>query len=231
MAGPSSSVTVNVGGEMLTLLPEKAAWLAKHRTLLVADLHIGKAVSFRRQGVPVPHGTTEETLGQLAALVQRLDARRVVVLGDFLHSAHAHAPGTLTALARWREAHAALAVTLVRGNHDQHAGDPPSSLGFDVVNEPLRLEGLALCHHPQPRAGAFVLAGHLHPCIHLSGRAHDSLRLACFHFTPHVGVLPAFGAFTGMHAVRPEAGDHVFAVADGRVFPLGGERRESGPLN
>lgn len=231
MAGPSSSVTVNVGGEMLTLLPEKAAWLARHRTLLVADLHIGKAVSFRRQGVPVPHGTTEETLDLLAALVQRLHARRIVVLGDFLHSAQAHAPGTLAALARWREAHDGLALTLVRGNHDAHAGDPPSSLGFDVVNEPLRLGGLALCHHPKPQAGAFTLAGHLHPCIHLSGRAHDSLRLPCFHFTSHVGVLPAFGAFTGMHAVRPEAEDDVFAVADGRVFPLGSEWRRTGPVN
>gem|GEM_PF-4957861 len=46
------------------------------------------------------------------------------------------------------------------------------------------------------------MAGHLHPCVNLGGRAFDSLRLPCFHFKPHVGMLPAFGSFTGMHPIR-----------------------------
>jgi len=33
-------------------------------------------------------------------------------------------------------------------------------------------------------------------------------------------VLPAFGAFTGMHPIRPEANDRVFAVAGGAVASL-----------
>ena len=59
--------TITAGGQPLTLLPEKAGFLAASRTLLVADAHIGKAVSFRKLGVPVPRGTTSETLGVLAA--------------------------------------------------------------------------------------------------------------------------------------------------------------------
>ena len=80
--------------------------------------------------------------------------------------------------------------------------------------------GLALCHHPQPRTGAYVLAGHLHPCVVLGGRAHQRLRLPCFHFGQHVGVLPAFGAFTGMHAIRPGPGEQVYVVGDDMVQPL-----------
>ena len=49
---------VEAGGVTLELLPQKAAWWAAERTLLIADAHIGKAVSFRRLGVPVPPGTT-----------------------------------------------------------------------------------------------------------------------------------------------------------------------------
>ena len=79
---------------------------------------------------------------------------------------------------------------------------------------------LALCHHPQPRAGAYVLAGHLHPCVVLGGRAHQRLRLPCFHFGAQVGVLPAFGAFTGMHAVRPGPGERIYVVGDDTVQPL-----------
>jgi len=212
--------TIQVGGEALTLLPQKAAFLAAHRTLLIADAHIGKAVSFRQLGVPVPRGTTSETLGGISRLIDATGAARIVFLGDFLHSARSHAAATQAALARWRERHADLDLLLVRGNHDDRAGDPPASLRFDVVDEPFNLGALALCHHPTPRDGRYVLAGHLHPCIHVAGRAHDRLRLACFHFDLRVGVLPAFGSFTGMHPVRRMPGDRVFAVADERVVEL-----------
>jgi DNA ligase-associated metallophosphoesterase len=212
--------TLSVGGHALTLLPQKAALLDGLSTLLVADAHIGKAVSFRKWGVPVPRGTTTETLSVLTALVEATQARRIVFLGDFLHSARSHAASTLGAVARWRRSHAALELTLVRGNHDDRAGDPPAELGFEVVDEPLVLGGLALCHHPKPREGLYVLAGHLHPCVTLGGRAYDSMRLPCFHFGPQVGVLPAFGSFTGMHPIARTELDRVFAVAEDRVVEV-----------
>jgi DNA ligase-associated metallophosphoesterase len=213
-------VTTDVGGQRLALLPEKAAWWPAQQALLVADAHLGKAVSFRRLGVPVPEATTGETLSRLTELVERHGARRIVFLGDFLHSVHAHANSTLDALARWRERHADLHLTLVRGNHDAHAGDPPAWARMEVVDEPLLLGGLALCHHPVPRDGAYVLAGHLHPGIVLGGRPHDHLRLPCFWFGERVGVLPAFGAFTGLKTIRPAAGDRVFALAEQAVLPV-----------
>ena len=213
-------VTITLGGQPLSLLPQKAAFLPESNTLLVADAHIGKAVSFRTLGVPVPRGTISETLAVLADLVARLDVRRIVFLGDFLHSARSHAASTLGAVARWRQAHLALELTLVRGNHDDRAGDPPPSLGIACVDEPLILGGLALCHHPKARAEGYVLAGHLHPCVHLGGRAHDRLRLPCFWFGAEVGVLPAFGAFTGMHGIRASDGERVFVVGDHVVTEL-----------
>lgn len=126
--------------------------------------------------------------------------------------------------ARWRAGRPGLRLTLVRGNHDAQAGDPPTALGIDVVDEPLRLGGLALCHHPRPVAGAYVLAGHWHPCVRVGGRARDSLRLPCFWFGDErahpVGVLPAFGSFTGMHPIERRVGDRVWVVAEGRVVEL-----------
>ena len=222
MCGPERLrfASVLVGTQTLTLLPEKAAFLPDSATLLVADAHIGKAVSFRALGVPVPRGTTSANLDLLTLLVARHGARRIVFLGDFLHSARSHAKATLDAVARWRETHAALALTLVRGNHDDRAGDPPATLGVECVDEPLMLGALALCHHPRPVPGAYALAGHLHPCVHLGGRARDHLRLPCFWFGAQVGVLPAFGAFTGMHGIRALEGDRVFVVGDGSVTQL-----------
>ena len=59
-------------GRCLHLLPERAAWLPDAGLLLVADVHFGKAASFRRLGVPVPRGTTGANLARLDALLSRL---------------------------------------------------------------------------------------------------------------------------------------------------------------
>lgn len=215
-------VTVERAGEALQLLPEKAAFLPSHGVLLVADAHVGKAVSFRRLGVPVPRGTTRETLERLSAALAATGARRIVFLGDFLHSERSHAAATLDTLAAWRARHADVELTLVRGNHDDRAGDPPASLGFTVVDEPLRLGPWALAHHPRPHAGAYTLAGHLHPSVHV-GRGFSALRLPCFWLRDGVGVLPAFGAFTGTQGVSLAEGERAYVVADGAVvaWPVG----------
>ena len=217
-----------MAGQDLVLHPSGAAYLPADHTLLVADAHFGKAVSFRKLGVPVPQGTTTETLDKLAQVIDACGARRVVFLGDFLHSARSHAAPTLAAIERWREQHREIELTLVRGNHDDRAGDPPAHLGIEVVDEPLPRGPFALCHPPNAVAGAYVLAGHWHPCISVSGRAFERLRLPCFWFGDDsgamprqaVGVLPAFGSFTGMHRIEPRAGDRIFPIAEETVRAL-----------
>jgi DNA ligase-associated metallophosphoesterase len=216
---------VEAGGVELHLLAGKAAWWDAGRTLLVADAHFGKAVSFRRLGVPVPEGTTGGTLAALDALLATHAAQRIVFLGDLLHSRHAHARETIDAFAAWRELRPELELVLVRGNHDDRAGDPPASWGVRCVDEPFALPGaagLALCHHPDAglaRHGAYLLAGHDHPCITV-GQGIDRLRLPCFHFGARIGVLPAFGTFTGMHPIERAPDDRVFVVADNAVHEL-----------
>jgi DNA ligase-associated metallophosphoesterase len=221
---------IRLAGHDALLHPTGTLLLSDERTLLVADAHFGKAVSFRKLGVPVPAGTTGDNLARLDAAVADTRAEHVVFLGDFLHSARSHAAGTLGTLQAWRDAHPDLRLTLVRGNHDDRAGDPPASLRFTVVDEPLRLGPFALCHHPRPVEGAYVLAGHWHPCISVTGRAFERLRLPCFWLGDDsgqlpqqaVGVLPALGDFTGMHRIAPRAGDRIFPIAGDVVRALPG---------
>lgn len=208
------------GAGRLQLWPQKAAYDPDRQLLLVADAHLGKAVSFRRLGVPVPEATTLTALSQLDALIAATGARGITFLGDLLHSVRSHAAGTLAQVQAWRERHPALSLTLVRGNHDAHAGDPPAALGVEAVDGPLHIGPWALVHEPQTVQGAYALAGHVHPCAVLRGRGGDRLRLPCFHFGTHCGVLPAFGPFTGMHALAAAAGEQRFAVAGDRVAAL-----------
>jgi uncharacterized protein len=214
-------IELQAGGTTLRLLAQRALFLPEHGLLLVADAHIGKAVSFRKLGVPVPGGTTSETLARLDEAIDATDARQVIFLGDLLHSARSRAASTWAAVGAWRARRARLELTLIRGNHDSHAGDPPPEWRVRCIDGPLRLGSLALAHHPDAVPGAYVLAGHVHPAAVVGGRrAHDSLRLPCFHFGETVGVLPAFGAFTGMHVLPRGPGDRVYVIAGDTVRGL-----------
>lgn len=208
---------IELGGTRVRLLAQRAAFLPEHGMLLVADAHIGKAASFRRFGVPVPEGTTAGTLARLTAALAACGARHLVFLGDLLHSARGRQAGTLAEVERWRGAFETLELTLIRGNHDGHAGDPPAAWRVKCVDGPLLLGGLALSHHPDPLPGHYVLAGHVHPAVVLSGRANERLRLPCFHFGQSVGVLPAFGEFTGTHALPRAVGDRQFVACGDTV--------------
>lgn len=217
----SGQMEMDLCGDRLVLLPERAAYRPSNRTLLVADPHFGKAAAFRAHGLAVPGGTTAETLGRLTSALQRTGAERLVFLGDFFHARASRAAATLDALARWRDAHADLWITLVRGNHDRHAGDPPGELRIECVDGPLPDPPYAYAHHPEPAPACYVLAGHVHPSVTLRGAGRQRQRLPCFHFGERVGILPAFGEFTGTADVRVAPGDRLFVVAGGEVVPVG----------
>ena len=216
-----TSSVVEIAGERLLLLPEKAVYWPAQQMLIIADIHFGKAASFRAQGIPVPRGTTTENLLGLDALIERHGARHVVFLGDFLHARAAHASSTQQAMLAWRQSRPGLRLTLVRGNHDKHAGDPAAILDIDLVDEPHIVGPFAFCHHPDLDldGGGYALAGHVHPAWVLATR-FDSLRLPCFVVGSERMILPSFGSFTGGHVVRREAGDAIFVTSGEAVHSV-----------
>jgi DNA ligase-associated metallophosphoesterase len=214
-----SALALQLEGETVHLLPQKALLWKARQMLVVADIHFGKAASFRALGVPVPHGTTQENLDALETLVTQHAVRHIVFLGDFLHARAAHAPATLTAMLAWRRRHGELRLTLVRGNHDRHAGDPAQALAIEVVNEPWTLGPFSFCHHEDTAAPGFILAGHTHPVYVLATRS-DALRLPCFVRGARHLVLPSFGAFTGGHPVRAGPDEAIYLSSGDAIHPL-----------
>ncbi|HEY4130019.1 MAG TPA: ligase-associated DNA damage response endonuclease PdeM [Gemmatimonadaceae bacterium] len=215
---------IEVAGEAVVLLVERAAYWSRMSTLLVADPHFGKAAAFRAAGVPVPTGTTVGTLDRLDACLARTQTRRVIFLGDFLHAREGRSPQTLQSINDWRRAHSTIEMVLVRGNHDARAGDPPRELEIQCVDEPMLEAPFAFTHHPQSLEGSYVVAGHLHPGVRLTGAARESARLPCFWFAQDSAVLPAFGEFTGLANVSPATTDRVWVVAGDSVVRVNSRR-------
>ena len=213
-------IELDWGGERLVALADRALYWPRRRTLLVADPHFGKAATFRQAGIPIPPGTTTTDLERLRVLVADTGAERLVVLGDFFHARSGRQENTLAAIGGWRDAHRQLAILVIRGNHDAHAGDPPDEWNIACAAEPVEDESFWLAHHPKRRRSGFVLAGHLHPALTLDDGCGGSLRSACYWFQKRLAVLPAFGRFTGAKGIRPQAGDRVLVVGPDSVLEI-----------
>jgi uncharacterized protein len=148
-----AGVELDIAGARIALLAQRAIHWPAERTLFVADVHLGKVETYRALGVPVPRGATGATLERLSRLLCATRAERLVVLGDLLHARQALEPASAVPLREWRRRHAALAVLLVRGNHDERAGDPPAELGFRIVEPSHRLGPFRLEHDTSSPVG------------------------------------------------------------------------------
>lgn len=215
----STWLEVEVAGQTLVLLGEAAVYWPAHATLLIADPHFGKAAAFRASGIPVPNGTTGGNIARLERALAQTGARRLICLGDLLHARSGRSVQTLAEVTRWRMQHRDLDWLLVRGNHDRHAGDPPAEWDVNCVDQPYQEGPFVFRHEPEAAVGSYVLAGHVHPAARV-GHGKLATELSCFHFGDRLGLLPAFGEFTGSVRVPTRPGDRVFVLAGGEVFAL-----------
>ena len=201
---------VQWNGEPLELLADKAAWDPRRRTLLVADLHLGKAETFQAAGIPLPSDGDCDTLNALIGLAHRLAPDQVIALGDLIHSPLGLTPELRQKLAVLPEL-LGCPLRLIGGNHDRG-----SWIG-GIDQEPAQPLGpWWLSHEPDPRAGALNLCGHLHP-VAVLGKGNSRVRTPCFSLDQQQRrlALPSFGRLTGGHACSQ--GDHLWLVADGAI--------------
>jgi uncharacterized protein len=140
------------------------------------------------------------------------------VLGDLVHGSATVRSTWVERVRAWRRKHEAVRMSLVAGNHDRHFD--VASLGFDVRPERLAAPPFVLSHHPHAQAGAYTIAGHVHPGVTVRDgwRRH---RLPAFVFDRDVGMLPALGTLTGLHEVTRAPERHIVAVTPVGLLPVG----------
>jgi len=203
----------------LTLLPESAVWHAPSRTLVVADVHLGKAAAFRVGGIAVPDGDDAHDLARLAALVAKHNAARLVIAGDLFHAPSGISPELLQSLKGFLH-QIGIPLVLTIGNHDAKLRKLPD--GVEAVSHlDLADEGPRVIHDPaDAENGRFHVAGHLHPVIRLRDGRRTALRLPCFWQRKDLLVLPAFGGFTGGAIIKPTAGDRIHTPLRDQVVEI-----------
>ncbi len=217
-----TAVSLDVAGQTLELLPDRAVLWRERRTLIVADTHFGKSALLRQHGLAVPAGSDDYDRARLGQLIAATGAQRLIILGDFLHGALAAGSADAVALSTWMQALPATRILVIAGNHDRGARQlwqaPVDWHPSELLEAPFRFT-----HDLEtaPRtANTFILSGHLHPVVQLHGMRKRKARVPVFWQHEHGLVLPSFGVFTGGHIIRPAPGERVYAAAPVRVVPF-----------
>lgn len=211
------ALRLELAGETMLLLGERALFWPARQRLVIADLHLGKSHVFRQAGIAVPRGATHDDLRRLDDLIALTDARALWIVGDVLHGPAGQAAWR-DAWLHWRQRYAALEVAALTGNHDRalaQAAMRVYQLGHEHVDGPFLFR-----HLPAPDAGGrHVIAGHLHPQARVPGVPR---RWPAFWLRPGMTVLPAFSAFTGGGVVEAAAGEGLVACVEGAALALNG---------
>lgn len=192
------------------------------RTLIVADLHVGKTGHFRKSGINVPQSVYKDDLHRLLAEILFFKAEKLIIVGDLTHSI---ANREMDLFRKWRKDFPLLDVHLAKGNHDILDDAWYEEAGIAVHNEPFAIDQFVFLHDitktkEDAGSGTFSFSGHVHPAIVMRGKAKQSLRFPCFYFNQRYCILPAFSHFTGGYRVEPRKGDHVFALAEKEIIPV-----------
>ncbi len=205
--------------QSLELLAEKALYHSDTNTLVIADLHLGKAIHFRKSGIAMPAQSTEKDYQKIELLIEKLQPEEIIFLGDLFHSSHnSEWEIFLNRIKPYTNIH----FTLILGNHDILSKKHYVNSGFTIVKNEMERGGIIYSHKPLLKIpeDKLNIAGHIHPGYILSGRAHHNIRLPCFYYHRNCLILPAFGSLTGLYLMDDIETAKVFLVVKDKVIRL-----------
>jgi DNA ligase-associated metallophosphoesterase len=209
--------------QTLWLSPERSIFWEDEKRLIVSDIHFGKSGHFRKEGIGIPQTVFKEDLQRLISQIQFFQPKELIVVGDFFHSRMNNEIGLFE---KWRKDLSYLPIHLVRGNHDILNNQWYTENEIVLQEAGMELHPFSFLHEPpvikkeKAAVQPYLFTGHIHPGIRVEGTAKQSLRFPCFYFGEHYAVLPAFGRFTGLHAVKPGRKDKVFAIVNNSIIEL-----------
>lgn len=204
---------INLLHNTFTLLPQRAMIWKEKRMLILGDLHIGKISHFRHAGIAVPAAALAENFVRLDSILQRHPVNEILFAGDLFHSSINNEWQLFT---EWRMQYSNIPVNIVPGNHDTRALPFYRDAFLQILDDEHKIGPFTFSHHPKTAfaENEYVISGHVHPVIQLTGAGRQYLKFPCFYFGKQQCILPAFGNFTGGYSIKPEKGDTFIALVN-----------------
>ena len=210
---------IQLFGQRLRLLDDRALYLPDIEALLVSDVHLGKAETFQSLGIPISNAVNTENLDRLRSNLTQTQAKNLFVLGDLFHSKRSLVPDVLVDWDNFLK-ETGVETSLIVGNHDRRLISALPPLPMDYHAGAVMLGSFLLSHEPETKhAAALNICGHIHPVVRLRSPT-DSLRLPCF-FVEHDQkrlTLPSFGEFTGGCEIELVSNTCAYVVCEGEAI-------------
>lgn len=201
--------------QTLQLLPQKCIFWKEQSALIMSDLHLGKVMHFRKNGIQAPSQLIEKELSNFTGLLTSMNPQTLIIVGDLFHSdINSEWEGWLQMLSSFP----ALSVLLIRGNHDRMPAYILKQANIKTVSKAF-ISPFVFSHQPI-ESEHYVISGHVHPGISLKGLAKQRVSVPCFYFGKTFALLPAFGNFTGKEIITPQRGDLIFAIAGTEIIEI-----------
>lgn len=176
------------------LTNKRAIFWKDKNTLILSDLHLGKAAHFRRNGIPIPSQIHQKDLDVLEKLLEHYSVEHVIIVGDLIH---AHQNGEVLDFKNFLQRHRHIQFILIKGNHDRLAEQKVLELGISGIYDCYEVDGLQFAHEPN-RCDTPQISGHIHPGVTVRLPTNKHFRLPAYIVSEDMIILPAFSQFTGL---------------------------------
>ena len=226
---------------------ERALFIPKEKTIVIADLHIGIEYEYSLKGINIPI-QTKNLMNRCIDLIEKKRAEKVIILGDIKHiiedveykeKERKEVRYFLKELSNHAE------IWLIKGNHD---GRIKSKHAKIFGGRGMKINGIALAHgHAWPSenimdAEIFIMA-HLHPHVRITTKIGYSYMEPCWirgkfekekfkkryengNEDMQVIIMPAFNPLVGGLAMNKEEMKHGIAsiidIENSYVYLLNG---------
>tara|TARA_B100000674_G_scaffold497684_1_gene532406 strand:- start:41 stop:691 length:651 start_codon:yes stop_codon:yes gene_type:complete len=184
------SQSINFGKEVFFALPSKALYWKKLETLIVADLHLGKSISFAKNKQFLPPYDTKETLEKLYKTLDEVKPKKLIIVGDLIHDFDSILSLQKNDYKNLKGYIEKIKFIWVKGNHDNDTNIE----GFEKYSN-YKIYNFMFSHQPVI-SPLYQICGHYHPKVNIIHRGKSIFKAAFVH-NRKILILPSFGAYTG----------------------------------
>lgn len=210
-------ISISLSSQEIQLNNQRSAFWPSQSALIVADLHIGKAAHFRKNGIAIPQAQHDNDLERLYTLLHHYQADKLIIVGDLFHAGHNKEVDNFK---EWLYTIHPVQTLLIKGNHDNLPVRALQQIGLQEVRVSKIIAGIKFIHTPATPTHHPQITGHIHPGVKLILPPKKIIRLPAFVLSRQQLLLPAFSSFTGLdtNITLPDA--RYFAFNEKEIFEI-----------
>ena len=115
-----SSQLIKFANEEFYAYPNNALYWKRLNIIIVADLHLGKSMSFAKTKQFLPPYDTMETLKELFKCIKEFEPSKLIIVGDLIHDMFSIQSFQKKDYQKFNELTKTTEFIWVRGNHDSN---------------------------------------------------------------------------------------------------------------